>query len=121
MNLGWRADDGTENRKSFAFKIILSPEFAAFCKKHAVPIISMGFLRWERPKKAVHNVGIKPRKFHKKGNKYTDDSTYHISSSLIPLKENRMQDNSVQIACSQQQHTNNIFFELGVSRAWSQQ
>ena len=32
------ADDGTENKKSFAFKIILSPEFAAFCKKHAVPI-----------------------------------------------------------------------------------
>ena len=32
------ADDGTENKKSFAFKIILSPEFASFCKNHAVPI-----------------------------------------------------------------------------------
>jgi len=32
------ADDGTGNKKSFAFKIILSPEFAAFCKNHAVPI-----------------------------------------------------------------------------------
>lgn len=32
------ADDGSGDKKSFAFKIILSPEFAAFCKKHAVPI-----------------------------------------------------------------------------------
>lgn len=32
------ADDGTGDKKSFAFKIILSPEFAAFCKSHAVPI-----------------------------------------------------------------------------------
>lgn len=32
------ADDGTENKKSFAFKIVLSPEFVAFCSKHAVPI-----------------------------------------------------------------------------------
>ena len=32
------ADDGSGDKKSFAFKIILSPEFAAFCQSHAVPI-----------------------------------------------------------------------------------
>lgn len=32
------ADDGLTDKKSFAFKIILSPEFAAFCQAHAVPI-----------------------------------------------------------------------------------
>lgn len=31
-------DDGSGDRKSFAFKIVLSPEFAAFCQSHAVPI-----------------------------------------------------------------------------------
>ena len=32
------ADDGSGDKKSFAFKIVLSPEFAAFCQSHAVPI-----------------------------------------------------------------------------------
>lgn len=32
------ADDGITDKKSFAFKIVLSPEFTAFCQKHAVPI-----------------------------------------------------------------------------------
>lgn len=31
-------DDGVTDKKSFAFKIVLSPEFAAFCQNHAVPI-----------------------------------------------------------------------------------
>lgn len=32
------ADDGSGDKKRFAFKIVLSPEFAAFCQSHAVPI-----------------------------------------------------------------------------------
>lgn len=31
-------DDGSDDKKSFSFKIVLSPEFAAFCQAHAVPI-----------------------------------------------------------------------------------
>ncbi len=31
-------DDGEIEKKNFAFKIVLSPEFANFCKNHAVPI-----------------------------------------------------------------------------------
>ena len=31
-------DDGSTEKRCFGFKIVLSPEFSNFCKKHAVPI-----------------------------------------------------------------------------------